>query len=131
MLEVKSPRNIKKLTKQWNGVEGNKVRGYSAIKCGLFPLIKDRTTIDKRLDGIVVTGKEKSYCSILTVEEEESLVRHVKNKNRCLQGINKSGLTKLMLDILKIRQHVNKTKKGGRGFQKLSANAKRAVQTTR
>ena len=49
--------------------------------------------------------------------------------NRCLQGINKSELTTLILYILKIRQHANKKFKGGRGFNKLSANAKRALET--
>ena len=54
-----------------NGVTNN-VRGYSAIKSGLFPLVKNRRTIDKRLDGVIVTGTEKEYCSILTSEEEDS-----------------------------------------------------------
>ena len=58
----------------------------------MFPLIKSRSTIDSRLDGKVVTGSEKQYCSILTDEEEESVVRFVRNKNRCLQGINKREL---------------------------------------
>ena len=42
---------------------------------------KDLCTINKRLDGIIVTEKEKEYCSIFTVEEE-SIVEHLKNKNR-------------------------------------------------
>ena len=61
--------------------ENNK-RGWAAINSGKFPLIKDLRTINKRLDGVIETGKEKQYCSIFTVEEEESIVRHVKNKNR-------------------------------------------------
>ena len=77
---------------EWCG-EHN-VRGYSAVKSGLFPLVKNRRTIDKRLDGVIVTGKEKEYCSILTVEEEELIVNFVKNKNRSYQGVNKSDLTK-------------------------------------
>ena len=48
------------------------VRGYSAIKSGLFQLVKNRRTIDKRLDGVIVTVTEKEYCSILTSEEEDS-----------------------------------------------------------
>ena len=77
----------------------------------------------------LLTESEKQYCSILTNEEEESTVRFVKNKNRCLQGINKSELTTLILDIIKIRDYANKKYKGGRGFCKLSANAKRDLQT--
>ena len=98
----------------------NNARGYKAISTGLFPLIKDKATINRRLDKQVTTDKEKEYCRILTVEEEESLVRFVKNKNQCLQGINKADLTSLILDVLRIRDHANKTKKGGRSFKKLS-----------
>lgn len=65
---------------QW--CQHNNKRGWAAINSGLFPLIKDLRTINKRLDGIIVTGKEKEYCSIFTVEEEESIVQHIKNKNR-------------------------------------------------
>ena len=39
------------------------VRGYSAIKSGLFPLVKNTRTIDKHLDGKIITGQEKNYCS--------------------------------------------------------------------
>ena len=105
----------------------NNTRSYAALKTGLFPLIKSRSTIDSRLDGKVVTGSEKQYCSILTNQEKESIVRFVKNKNCCLQGINKSELTTLILDIINIRDYANKKYKGGRGFCKLSANAKRAL----
>ena len=75
-----------------------------------------------------MTGSEKQYCSILTNEEEESIVRFVRNKNCCLQGINKRKLTTLILDIIKIRDYANKKYKGGRGFCELSANAKRALR---
>ena len=60
----------------------NGKRGWAAINSGRFPLIKDPRTINKRLDGVIQTGKEKEYCSIFTNEEEESLVRYIKNKNR-------------------------------------------------
>lgn len=62
-------------------------RGYAAINSGLFPLIKDRRTINNRLDETVATGNEKHYCRILTIEEETSIVRHIKNSNRCFQGL--------------------------------------------
>lgn len=68
-------------------------RGYSGIKSKLFPLIKDRRTIDKRLDGKIVTGQEKNYCSILMPAEEEMLVEYIKNKNRAYQGVNRATLS--------------------------------------
>lgn len=41
----------------------NNCRGFSAVKYGLFPLIKDCRTINKRLDGLVVLEDEsKEYC---------------------------------------------------------------------
>ena len=70
----------------------NNARSYAALKTGVFSLIKSRSTIDSRFDGKVVTGSEKQYCSILTNEEEESIVRFVRNKNRCLQRINKERI---------------------------------------
>ena len=35
----------------------NNVRGYKALKTGLFPLLKDRETINRRLDGKIKNGK--------------------------------------------------------------------------
>ena len=52
------------------------------MRTGLFPLIKDPKTINRRLDGEVKNEREKEYCSVLTVEEEDQLVGHIKNKNR-------------------------------------------------
>ena len=74
-----------------------------------------------------MTGNEKHYCRILTIVEEESIIRHVKNANRCLQGLSKVALSKLILETLKIRDHANKKLKGGRGFIKLSKAAKEAL----
>ena len=114
---------------QW--CEENGKSGYSAWKTGLFPLVKSYKTIDKRLNGTVKTGEEKAYCSILIQEEENCLVNYVKNKNRAYQGINKASLTKIILDVLKIRQYLNKSKKGGRIYKKLNRNAKNALMTGR
>ena len=108
---------------QW--CRDNNKRGWSAIKSGLFPLVKKYTTIDNRLDGKVTHGAEREYCSILTSKEEESLVRYLKNKSRCLQGLNQKETSVLVLNILKTRQAVNK--KGGRRFVPLSTNAKNAL----
>ena len=106
----------------------NNVRGHAALKTGRFNLIKDRETINRRLDGKVKTGEERSYCTIFTAEEELSVVKFLKNKNRACQGLNKAKLTKLFLDILKIRNHMNRKLKGGRKFVKLTPNAKKALE---
>lgn len=50
--------------------------------------MKDRRTIDKRLDGKILTGKEKNYCSIVLPSEEEMLVEYVKDRNMAYQGVN-------------------------------------------
>ena len=80
----------------------NNVRGYAALQTGQFPLIKDRETIHKQLDGKIVTREERSYCTILTSDEERSIVQFVKNKNRCMQAVNKKELEKLILDVLRV-----------------------------
>ena len=105
----------------------NNRRGWAAINSGLFPLIKDLRTINKRLDGEIRSGEEKNYCSILTNEEEISVVRFLKNKNCCFQGLNKLKTTKMILNILGLRQHYNQKYKGERGFVKLSKHAKDAL----
>ena len=61
--------------------QDNNSRGYAAISSGLFT-IKDAQTINKRLDGDIVIGKTMEFCSILSIEEEEAIVRYAKNKNR-------------------------------------------------
>ena len=58
----------------------HRVREYSVIKSGLFPLVKNRQIIDSRLDGKIVTGEEKRYCSVLTAKEEIDIVEYVKKK---------------------------------------------------
>ena len=49
---------------EWCQLNGH--RGWKAVNSGLFPGIKDPQTINKRLDGMIETGKEKDYCKILT-----------------------------------------------------------------
>ena len=63
--------------------------------------MKDRRTIDKRLDRKILTGEEKNYCSILMPSEEEILVEYVKNRNRQYQGVNRASLTELIIKILR------------------------------
>ena len=60
----------------------NNRRGWAAVNSWLFPSIKDYRTINKRIDGIITTGNKKEYCSVFTAEEEETIVRHIRNKNR-------------------------------------------------
>ena len=67
----------------------NGCKGYAALATGKFPLIKDARTINRRLNPTdprhLTTGEEKSYCKILTKEEESSFVRYLMNKNRYVQ----------------------------------------------
>ena len=69
----------------------NDCKGYKAIASGLFPTIKDLRTIyrhlpkenqSKKSKPVIMEGDEKSYCCILTTEEENSLANYFKNKNR-------------------------------------------------
>lgn len=62
--------------------EENNKRGWAALKTGMFPLVNDPKTINRRLDGVVKNEKEREYCSVLTVDEENQIVDHIKNKNR-------------------------------------------------
>ena len=91
-------------------------------------MIKHYRTINARLDGEIETGREKEYCSIFTVDEENTIVRFIQNKNRCLQGLNKRDLTEVMLNVLRIRDYAYR-KYHGRRVQKLSAVAKHALET--
>lgn len=52
----------------------NNFRGSAAISAGVCPDIKDSRTINKRLDGVLLIGKEKEYCHVLTDAEEDLLV---------------------------------------------------------
>ena len=81
----------------------NGCRGQKALASGLFPTIGCPKTINRRLDGKVTTGEEKRYCSILTKEEEESLVRYLANRSRCLDGMNDTQVEEVVLQILETR----------------------------
>ena len=58
-------------------------------------------------------------------------MQYVINKNCCYQGINRAELNELVIKILIIRHHLNKTKKGGQNYRALSPNAKRALKNKR
>ena len=89
----------------------NNCRGVAAISAGICPDIKDQRTINRRLDGKVTTGKEKQYCRILTDEEEDILVKFIKNKNRFLQSVNRKELNKVIIQMLKLRDATYKKMK--------------------
>ena len=56
----------------------------------------------KRLDGEIRNGEEKGQ--ILTLNEEQSLFRHIRNKSRCLQGLSRGDVEKLVLNILHVQK---------------------------
>ncbi|XP_065675916.1 uncharacterized protein LOC136092125 [Hydra vulgaris] len=105
----------------------NKKRGQAALKTGKFPLIKDRGTIDRRLDGKVKNVK-KEHLRVLHPDDEKEIVCFIRNKNRAHQGLSKKEVSEIILDVLKIRDHLNKNGKGGRKFLKLSPSGKMALQ---
>ena len=51
---------------QWCKTNGKK--GYSALKTGMFPLIKDRGTIDRRLKG------KKLNCKMVLAHQKRELL---------------------------------------------------------
>ena len=104
----------------------NNCKGYSAVKSGKFPLIKDHRTINNRLNGGNI-GLEKEYCSILTKKEEESLVRFCKNKSRSLQPVSRKELTIQILNVLAVRKHLRTTSHGRMG-KRLSVHAEKALK---
>ena len=85
--------------------ENNK-RGQAALKTGKFPLIKDRGTIDRRLDGKLKNPKKDHLRIPKSPDEENEIVRYIKNKNRAHQGLSKKDVTALILDVLRIRDNV-------------------------
>ena len=107
---------------QW--CKENNCRGYQAVSKGIVQGIDPRL-INAVLDEKVEPGKSREYCSILTSDEETVLVRYLKNRVRCLQGLNMKETEALVLNILKVRRDVNR--RGGRAHIKLSTNAQSAL----
>lgn len=63
----------------------NNCRGYAAIATGLFPLVKDPKTINSRLDvpqNEIIFSQGNAHLRVLTFDEENKLVKYLKNKNR-------------------------------------------------
>ena len=70
--------------------------------------------------------RERDYCRILTVDDEKLVVEYIKNKNRSYQPMNRNDVEKLVLNILRIRQHQNKPL-GHINCTELSRNANDAL----
>ena len=97
---------------------------------GKFPLIKNRGTIDRRLDGKCKNNK-KEHLQVLTLDEERSIIEFIKNKNRCHQGISRKQVTSLIVDVLRIRDHCSSKVGGGRRYVKLNKNARKVLESGR
>ena len=91
----------------------NNCKGSAAISAGICPDIKDPRTIKKYLNGELAIGNEKEYCSVLTNDEEDLLVKYIKDKSRALQPTKRKDLNKVIIQMLKLRVAVNKKQKGG------------------
>ena len=89
---------------QW--CKDNNKRGWAALKTGLFGTICDARAINRRLDGEVETSREYESRSIQTLHEEQILCSHIKNMNRCHQGLSRSHANEVVLQFLKIRKLV-------------------------
>ena len=47
--------------------------------------------------------KGHAAINIMATEEDESVVRFIKLKNKCMQALHKKEIEKLILDVLRIR----------------------------
>ena len=81
MKEAKEKRSMweKDLQQAVTYCKQHNVRGGYVIRKGICKLVKDNRSINKRLDGTSKLRKTREDCRILTVNEEEALVRYLKN----------------------------------------------------
>ena len=105
----------------------NECSASAAIATGLFTNVS-RLSLWRRLTGAVKHGRERDYCRILTSAEESTLVDIIKNCNRCYSPLNRKDVTKLIINILKVRKENNKRLRS-RNCTKLSTNAQRVLET--
>ena len=103
-------------------------RGYKAISELNLQFVSDARTINKHLDGKVVTGNEKAYQRILTVEEEKKLVTYIINRNRACQGLTDTDAEGVVLNLLRVRQQRNARRFSGQRVP-LSSSAEKALKT--
>ena len=107
----------------------NNKRGWSALQIGNFPLITDARAINRRLDGLVSTNAAYESRSILTNQEEQTLVSYLKNMNRCHQGISRSQCEDIIIKMLQIRKWgLLRGTRGVKKFKPLSNAAKTALE---
>ena len=92
----------------YEGYNENVKKGGLLLKLACPPLIKDRGTIDRRLDGKVKNAK-KEHLRVLLPAEEKEIVQFVKKQEQSLlyKGVSKKQVSELIVDVLRIRQHVN------------------------
>ena len=120
-----------------NWCKEQRCRGFKAISSGLFPLIKDPRTINKYIDGVLTLETVKQYCSILTDQEEQMLLKTIINKARSYQPMKRKDSRAFALQMLQVRDAGNQNKskrhesRGGRGFRKLSKTSKRCLENNR
>ena len=121
---------MKKTFRSKKLLDGEKIiaKGDSVLQTGKFSLIKDRGTIDRRLDG-KIKNENRGHLRILTPEEERSVVEFIKNKNRYHQRISRKQVRDLIVDVLTIRNYCNSQNRSGRKYIKLSRNAHRVLKT--
>jgi hypothetical protein len=106
----------------------NNCKGKKALSTGKFTNIGDYRAINAALERGTSSHFSGSKNTILTLDEEQSLVAHIRNKNRAGQGLKRKDITKLICDILTIRNHVNQKHKGGRKYIALSKSARNVLQ---
>ena len=86
----------------------------------------DGRAINRRLDGAVENSAEYESRSVLTIQEEDTLVRYLKNMNRCNQGVSRKGCEEVIIKMLELRRWgINKRKKR---FRPLSMSATTALE---
>lgn len=107
----------------------NNCKGKKALSSGLFPLIKDYRAINTALERGTALKYAGNSNTILTHDEELTLVSHIRNRNRAGQGMKRKAITRLVTDILTIRSKVNMKCKGGRKYIPLSKSAKNLLLT--
>ena len=102
----------------------NSKRGWAAMQTGNFPLINDARAINRRLDGEVQNRAEYESRSVLTIIEEDILVRYLKNMNRCNQGVSRKGCEDVIIKMLELRRWgINKGVKRFKPLSKASTTA--------
>ena len=80
------------------------------------------------MTGNVHHGKERDHCCVLTKTDKSTLVEYIKNCNRSYQPLNRKDVTKLIVNILAVRD-ANKKRLHHRNCTRLNSNAQRVLRT--